>query len=55
MLELVLEFGEKLGVIAQARVLLAQLVQRPHQRLGHEDAAVGTEMAPRIGKIVARC
>ena len=51
-LELVLELGDELRVIAIARVLLAQFVDRADQRLGDEHAAVGTEMACGIGQTV---
>ena len=52
MRELVFEFGDEVGIVAVARVLRLQLVERADQRLGDEDAAVGAEMAARVGKIV---
>jgi hypothetical protein len=51
-LELVLELGDELGVLAVALVGRAQLFQRVHERLGDEHAAVGPEMPPRIGKVI---
>ena len=50
--ELVLEFADEIGILPVARVLRGELVERAHQRLGDEDAAVGAEVAARIGEIV---
>jgi hypothetical protein len=50
-------FEKKLQLIAEHwvhfRLLIfrGQLVQRRHQRLGHEHAAVGAEMARRVGNL----
>ena len=50
--ELVVELGDERRVVAVARVLLAQLVERAYQRLGDEHAAVRAEVAARVGKVV---
>ena len=49
MLELVFELGHELGIVAVARVLIAQLIKRTDQRFCDEHAAVRTEVAPRVG------
>ena len=50
--ELVLEFADESGILPVARVLRRELLERAHQRLRDEDAAVGAEVATRVGKIV---
>ena len=52
MRELVFELGDELGIVAIARVLVAELVERADQRLGDEHAAVGPEVAARIREVV---
>ena len=47
-LELVFEFRHEFGIVLEMRVLLAQFVERAHQGLGHEHAAVRAEMAARV-------
>src|SRR5215472_3550446 len=44
-LELALELGDEVGIVAIARVLVAQLVERVDQRFRDEHSAVRTEMA----------
>ena len=51
-LELVVELGNERRIAPRVRVLLAKLVERAHQCLGDEHAAVRAEMAARIGKVV---
>src|SRR5262249_7216541 len=50
--QLALELGHEFRIVAVALVRVAQFPQRVHQRLGDEDAAVGSEMARRIGQVV---
>ena len=52
MFELALELGDELGIASIARVAFAQLVERMDQRLGDEYAAIGTEMAALVGKVI---
>ena len=52
MLEFALELGDELGILAVVLVGIAQFLERVHQRLGDEDAAVRAEVAARIGQIV---
>ena len=52
MLELALEFRDEVGIVAVARVLRLQLVERRNQRLGDEHAAVGAEMSALVGQIM---
>ena len=44
------EFGLELRVAAGTVVFVRQVAQRGHERLGHEHAAVRTEIAVRVGK-----
>ena len=53
-LELVLELGDERGIMLVACVFLAQLVERADQCLGDEHAAIGTEVAGRVRKVVRR-
>ena len=50
--ELVLELGDELGIRAVALVRRAQFVERVHQRLGDEHAAVGAEVPALVGQVV---
>ncbi len=52
MLELALEFRDEVGIVAVARVLRLQLVERRDQRLGDEHAAVGAEMPALVGQVM---
>ena len=52
MLELALELGDELGIALVTSVFLTQLIERADQRLGNEDAAIGSEMAARIGQVI---
>ena len=52
MLQLVTEFFEELRVGTVARVGILQLGQRMRERFGNEGAAVGAEVAARVGKRV---
>ena len=51
-LELVLQFGLELAIAAVPLIGGAQFVERVHQRLGDEYAAVGAEMAAGIRQVV---
>ncbi|MDR8822196.1 hypothetical protein FEQ05_05940 [Burkholderia pseudomultivorans] len=51
-LQLALEFGDEIGVVLVFRIRAAQFVQRVHQRLGDERAAIRAEMAAIIRKVV---
>jgi hypothetical protein len=48
-LELIFEFGHELGIVAVARVLVTQLIERADQCFGDEYTAVGTEVAAGVG------
>ena len=48
-LELIFEFGHEFGIVAVARVLVTQLIERADQRFGDEHPAVGTEVAAGVG------
>src|SRR5207302_10585180 len=52
MLELVRELGAKFGVVAIARVLGLELVERADQRFGDENAAVLTEVAALVRQVI---
>ena len=50
--QLVVEFGEKFGVVLVPGVGVAQLVDGKGQRLADEAAAVAAEMPARVGLLV---
>ena len=52
MLELVFELRDKSRILAHQIVLRAQFVESVHQRLGDKHAAVGSEVAFLVGKVV---
>ena len=51
--QVVIQLPLKLRVMLRAEVFLLQLLQRVHQRLGHEPSAVGTEMSLGVRQILS--
>ncbi len=54
-LQFVGELGLEFRIVAKAQILLAQLLDRRDQCLGHVDAAVWSEVAAFIGVTVSQC
>ena len=52
-LEVIFKLALKRRVLLRAQVFVLQLLQRLHQRFGHETSAVGTEMAMGIWNLGA--